>query len=119
MHPNRRPKVPSGLSRNHNSEKVVSQNLLGDFIADGSRGEAIIEKIFGCPIQKISLNGLVQVASLISLIANVQFSRNFKRRKDLVVKWFQDNENNINVYLQFLRIIYNDGKEAINSNISV
>lgn len=107
----RKSKVPAAYSRRQNPEKIVTQNLLDGFVSKGSRGEALIEEILGSPLKKISLNGLIQVASLISDIANIQFPRNYKRKKDLIVKWFQDNEDIINTKKKYLQIKYEENNE--------
>lgn len=107
----RKSKVPAAYSRRQNPEKIVTQNLLDGFVSKGSRGEALIEEILGSPLKKISLNGLIQVASLISDIANIQFPRNYKRKKDLIVKWFQDNEDIINTKKKYLQIKYEETNE--------
>lgn len=99
-------KVPPGLSRNCNPEKVVTRNLLNGFVAKGSRGEQIIEEILGCTINKVSLNALITIGELLSDLTKVKLERNYKRKKDLIVKWFNDNEQRISYYKPYVKIIY-------------
>lgn len=106
----RKAKVPADLSRCHNSEKVVTMNLLGNFVVQGSRGEKLIEEILGTSLKDVSRNGLIRVAMIVSKLIQQKFPRNFGRRKDLIVKWFQDNEELINNVKQFVTIRYANNK---------
>lgn len=99
-------KIPPELSRKRNPEKVVAQNLLNGFVSNGSKGEQIIKDILGCSISDISLRALITVALLISDITSIKLERNYKRKKDLIVKWFNDNEEIIRKYIPFVKIIY-------------
>lgn len=106
MPPKKRSRIPSNLSRQINSEKVVTRNLLNGFVSNGSRGESLVEEIMGRSIKNISLNGLIQIAGIISKLINVKFERNYKRRKALIIKWFQDNEELIAPIKSNVKIVY-------------
>lgn len=99
-------KVPLKLSRKNNTEKEVAQNLLDNFIAKGSKGEALIEKIIGLKINQISLTGLIQISRLVSELADIKFPRNYKRKKDLIIKWFDDNSSIIDLYRNNIQVVY-------------
>lgn len=80
-------------SRLINPEKVIAKYLLGDFVPKGSRGESLIQEIFNRKLEKISLPALISAAKLISVMIGVRFTRNEKRLKNLVIKWFDDNDS--------------------------
>lgn len=104
-------KIPPEFSRNYNPEKVVTKNLLKGFVAKGSKGEKIIEEILGCPIKEISFCALITLSEILSDLAKVRLERNYKRKKDLIVKWFNDNEQTIKRYKPYIKIIYTKSKE--------
>lgn len=108
-------KVPPGLSRKYNSEKTVTHNLLDGFVAKGSRGESLIEDILGYPINQVSLNGLIKITSLVSDLIDIKFPRNYRRKKDLIVKWFQENAEIIEAYKHYFTIEYDQNSEEIES----
>lgn len=112
----RKSKVPSDLSRCQNSEKVVTMNLLGNFIVQGSQGEKLIEEILGTSLKDVSRNGLIRVAMVVSKMIQQKFPRNFGRRKDLIVKWFQDNEEQISSIKQFICVKYAYEKHKISNH---
>lgn len=118
MESRRRPKVPIEFSRKNNSEKVVAHNLLNGFKAEGSRGEILIEKLMQTQIKKTSRVGLIQLGSILGDLIGKKFPRNFKRQRDLVVKWFEDNEELIDPFIQYLTVEFVDVNEAMNNNIS-
>lgn len=98
----RKSRVPSCLSRAKNSEKVISMNLLGNFNSQGSRGKNLIEEIVGFPLQQISRNGLIGIATVVGSLIHKDFPRNYSRKKDLIVKWFDDNCEQINKIKSFI-----------------
>ena len=106
MPPKKNPKTPIHLSRKLNTEKTIAKNLLDGFVAKGSRGEIIIEQILGAKINQISLTALIQIARVISELSDVKFPRNYKRKKDLIVKWFTDNGDVIHSYTKYIQIVY-------------
>ncbi|KAK8893000.1 hypothetical protein M9Y10_030256 [Tritrichomonas musculus] len=109
--PPRKAKVPPSLSRKNNPEKVVTMNLLNGFTIAGSRGEAIIEEILQQKIKKASLNGLIQLGSIIGDLIGIKLPRNYKRKKDLIVKWFEEHEELITPYLSYLRVEFDCGNK--------
>ncbi|KAK8865058.1 hypothetical protein M9Y10_010588 [Tritrichomonas musculus] len=102
MKRSRKPRVPACFSRTFVPERVVSMNLLDGFVAQGSRGEKLVEEMVGMPLENISKNGLCKLAVIVSHLIDIKLPRNIYRRKDLMVKWFQDNEDKINVYKPFI-----------------
>ena len=114
MHPKKNPKATSNLSRKYNTEKAIARNLLDGFITKGSRGENLIEQILGTQINKVSLVALIQISRVISELTDIKFPRNYKRKKDLIVKWFTDNGDIIDSYKQYIQIVYSKTSEINN-----
>lgn len=108
------PKATSNLSRKYNTEKAIARNLLDGFITKGSRGENLIEQILGTQINKVSLVALIQISRVISELTDIKFPRNYKRKKDLIVKWFSDNGDIIDSYKQYIQIVYSKTSEINN-----
>lgn len=106
-------RVPSKISRKINTEKEVANNLLDGFIARGSKGELLIERVIGIKINQITLTGLTQIAKFISELSDTKFPRNYKRKKDLIVKWFDDNHDIIESYISNIQIVYTISNSAI------
>lgn len=102
MHGTRKSRVPTCFSRTFVPERIISMNLLDGFVVQGSRGQKLIEDITGVPLDCISKTGLCKVASIISQLIETNLSRNIYRRKDLMVKWFQDNEEKIEPYKPYI-----------------
>jgi hypothetical protein len=75
--------------RANKAESEVSNDHVGDFVAEGSRGMKFLDKL--CPGQILTREALVALAKVFAAIAQVPFYRDFTRRRVLVIKWFDDN----------------------------
>ena len=96
-------KVDKKISRRHASEKAVAQNLLGDFVVKNSRGLKLIESMMGEEsFDTVSRNSLLSLTTVISKFIEVPFPRNYSRRKALIVKWFDDNADEIEKAKQYI-----------------
>ena len=93
--PPRRLKIDPRLDRNKNSEKKIASVLMDDFDIKGSKGKALLEEIFQQDLKNISQSGLKVFGELVGKLINVNLTRNEKRRKGLIVKWFNDNASKI------------------------
>lgn len=100
----RRPKVEKGLSRKYDSEKIVSQTLLNGYQVKGSRGEQLIEQLTGRSYNQIRMESILKIVAFFAEICDLKVERNIKRRKDLLVKWLQDNEEEIEVFKDHIKI---------------
>jgi hypothetical protein len=49
---------------------------------------------------------------VISALANVPLGRDFTRRKELLVKWFDDNYEKIQPFVQFIELIGEEQTEV-------
>jgi hypothetical protein len=76
------------LSRSLHKEKEVADALIGAFDSSESRGLHLIRRLsIGKELSKEQMIGLAHV---FSVLAKIDFPRDFTRRRDLVVKWFDD-----------------------------
>lgn len=115
MHPKKFKGNPD-QSRLINPEKVVAKYLLGDFKPKGSRGETLIREIFKQKVEKISQPALISAAELISLMIGVKLTRNEKRLKSLVIKWFNDNASLIEQFKNYIIVDFVDQDEKREKN---
>lgn len=102
--PKRKKRVEEGFSKYFYPEKVVSRNLLGDFKVNTSRGKELIEEIMNRSLNDISIKSLVCISRVLSNILNIELKRNIYRRKDLLVKWFDDNQTQIELVKQNISV---------------
>ena len=82
------PKTSSAPNRRILGEKGVAKELLGDFEPEGSRGMIFVMNFFN---GQITVNRLVWLGTIFSRMLNIEFPRNFKRNRDLLIKWFDTN----------------------------
>ena len=96
-------------SRREFSEKAIAHKMLDGFVAEGSKGEELIFQIIGQQINQISLKALISITNLISILVQIDFPRNYKRRRDLIIKWYDDNHERIESVKHVLKFscIYN------------
>jgi hypothetical protein len=76
-------------ARANKREREISDQHLGEFKPQGSRGLAFINKL--CQSERLTRRALVALAYPFSYVSGIPFRRDFSRRRDLVVKWFDDN----------------------------
>jgi hypothetical protein len=76
-------------SRRHHSEAEVSAIHMNNFKAEGSRGLMFIKLL--CPGHNLTRESLIVLAKTFASISGVRFPRDYARRRDLVIKWFDDN----------------------------
>lgn len=99
------------ISRRHATEKAVAQNLLGDFEVKNSKGLSIIETIMGeNSFESISRNSLLSLTTILSKLTQIPFPRNFSRRKALIVKWFDDNAEELELAVKFVFVEFSHEK---------
>jgi hypothetical protein len=75
--------------RGHKAEKEISDEHLGDFDPEGSLGLQFIRRM--CPSHSLTRESLVVLAQVFAVISGIPFHRDFTRRRTLVIKWFDDN----------------------------
>lgn len=94
---------PNRISRTSISEKNRANLLLGDFDPNNSRGMELIEHLTH---HQVSRHALISIATILSGIIGVPFERDFSRRKNLVIKWFDMNYDLILPYKDCFEIEY-------------
>ena len=87
-------------TRTRDGEKPVADDLLGDFIAEGSKGDKLLNDFFG---KKVTVNRAVSLAFVLSKLTGLPFPRNYTRRKDLTILWFNNNYDKIIPFLPYVK----------------
>jgi hypothetical protein len=74
--------------RAHCSEREIAEDHLGEFTPIGSRGLEFIEGLSGTPY--LTRKSLILLARVCARVADIRFPRDFTRRRELIIKWFDD-----------------------------
>jgi hypothetical protein len=85
------------------SERAVADARLDGFTVDGSRGQALVRRIY--PRGELTRRSLYSFASILSALAGVALQRDMTRRKSLLVKWLDMNCDLLEPYLTFVELI--------------
>lgn len=80
-------------------EREIADLRLGTFIAEGSRGMQLLQRIY--PRGELTRRSLYSFASLLAALSGIKLARDFTRRKDLLIKWFDDNYDELEPYSRF------------------
>jgi hypothetical protein len=88
-------------TRTHNTEQQVSEWLLGDFQPAGSRGAMLLERVSG--VSRLSLRTMLKFADIFSALSQISFGRDYKRRRDLIVKWIDDHYAELEPFATVIR----------------
>jgi hypothetical protein len=89
-------------NRSKMSEREIADLRQGDFCAQESRALTLLRQKY--PID-LSRRSLYSLATVMSTLANVRLERDFARRKELLIKWFDDNYEAIEPFFQFIELI--------------
>jgi hypothetical protein len=92
---------PPIIDRENMTEKQIANVRQGSFEAQGSRGAQLIAQI--CPID-LTRRSLYSLVSVLSALADVRFERDFGRRKDLLIKWVDDNYDALAPWAPFIQL---------------
>jgi hypothetical protein len=87
--------------RAHHPERVVSEQHLGHFKPEGSRGHEFIQRV--CRYENVTRESLVALAQVFSAASGIPFPRDFTRRRALVIKWFTDHVDALEPYRAAIR----------------
>jgi hypothetical protein len=82
------------------TEHDTAEFLLGDFQASTSRTVEQLREIY--PHGTWTRDSLSSFATVIGTIAGVRVGRNFTRRKDLLIKWFEDHYDVLEPYFRYI-----------------
>lgn len=91
------------VSRKGISEKLRANLLLGDFDPYNSRGWDLIKYMTH---HQVSRHALISLATILSGLIGIPFERDYSRRKDLVIKWFDTNYDEIIQFKDCFEIEY-------------
>jgi hypothetical protein len=81
------------------TERDIADATLGNFHAENSRAAQRLGRMY--PHGDLTRRSLYSFASLLGALAGVKLPRDFTRRKDLLLKWFDDNFDALEPYLRF------------------
>jgi hypothetical protein len=93
-------------SRTTMTEHDVAQVHLGNFNADGSRGMTLARMIL--PEGELTRRLLFSLASLLAGISHQRLPRDSTRRRDLLVKWLDDNCDLLSPYIPLFELVPED-----------
>lgn len=96
--------------RSSTTEKMRTRILLGDFVAEGSKGLDFLKKIYPHPLSR---SVLISLATVFSGLTNVPFDRDFRRKKELVIKWFDEHLDECKKWNSHVRFEYTEYKEFL------
>lgn len=83
------------------SEKQIADFRQGRFVPDGSRGKSLLENLYDGELTRRSLYSFT---TLLAALAGIKLPRDFTRRKDLLIKWLDDNYDKVQPYAQFFKL---------------
>jgi hypothetical protein len=90
--------VPSRASM---SERDIAQYRLGDFQAEESRASRLMQNLYeGSMTRRL----LFSLGSLVSTLSGVRLPRDYTRRRDLLLKWFDENYDALEDYAKLFRL---------------
>jgi hypothetical protein len=81
------------------TERDIAELRLGDFHSETSRAARRLRELF--PFGELTRRSLYSFATLIGALADVKLNRDFTRRRELLIKWFDDNFDALEPYLGF------------------
>lgn len=100
--------------RSSTSERVRTHILLGDFVAEGSKGLAFLQKIYPYPLSR---SVLISLATIFSGLIDVPFDRDIKRKKELIIKWFDENLVACSQWETHVRLDFTEYREYIDKDL--
>ena len=88
-------------------EREIADLRLGTFVAEGSRGMELLQRIY--PSGELTRRSLYSFASLIAALSGIKLGRDYTRRKELLIKWFDENYYALEPYSKFFVLEPNTG----------
>jgi hypothetical protein len=85
------------------TERAIAEMRLGEFSAQGSRGLQLLQQMF--PRSDMTRRSMYSLATILGALANVPLERDFSRRKELIIKWFDDNYDALEPFLRFIELV--------------
>jgi hypothetical protein len=84
------------------SERDIANYRLAGFHAETSRAAERLHLIY--PHGDLTRRSLYSFASLLGALAGVKLARDFTRRRDLLIKWMDDNFDALEPFLPFFEL---------------
>ena len=97
----RRGRKPSVPNRSRMSERQIAEYRQNGFNPEGSRGKQLLDNLYPGEMTRRSLYSFT---TLWAALAGIKLQRDFTRRKDLLIKWIDDNYDKIQPYAQFFKL---------------
>jgi hypothetical protein len=89
--------------RSQLSEKEIADRHLGDFKAEESRGLALLNRIY--PKTAMTRHSMSALAVILSNVFDIPLERDSSRRKDLLIKWFDDHYDKLEPNMHHITLL--------------
>lgn len=94
-----------GPSRSKYSEKEVTEKILNGFQWKGSHGYEFLLNYYEEP-DRITVANLKSLGEIVSRFINVPLSRNDYRVRSTLIKWFNDNLEQIKEVIHLVKMVF-------------
>ena len=94
-----------GPNRSKYTEKEVTEQILNGFQWRGSHGYEFLLNYYGEP-NRITVANLKPLGEIVSRFINVPLSRNDYRVKSTLIKWFNDNLDQIKEVIHMVKMVF-------------
>ncbi|OHS97112.1 hypothetical protein TRFO_09685 [Tritrichomonas foetus] len=95
-------KLPRIKGRSSKTEKEIADLRLGEFNIEESVGMKFIKSITD---KEITRQALVSLATIFSILSGIVVNRDLKRRRELLIKWFDINAEKLEPFKEFVSIM--------------
>ncbi|OHT11003.1 hypothetical protein TRFO_19497 [Tritrichomonas foetus] len=93
------------MKRSVANEKDIARILLGDFKPEGSRGLQLLRMV--AP-KDITRESLIALCKSLSFFSHIRLERNYTRRRDLLIKWCDDNYDSLLPFFEQLEFTFTE-----------
>jgi hypothetical protein len=93
----------NGPSRTTTSERDIAEFQLGDFNPELSRGMSLARMVL--PEGELTRRILFSWATLLAGLAHLRLPRNSTRRRDLLIKWLDDNYDELKPFATLCQMV--------------
>lgn len=97
-------RAANGPNRGTYTERQITELILGNFQAEGSRGYEFLVNFFGRRNQ-VTVNRLRSLSMVLSRVINIPISRNEKRDRRLLIRWFDIHLDQIEEVIDHVQMI--------------
>jgi hypothetical protein len=93
----------NGPSRNTSTERDIADFHMGDFDPELSRGISLARMVL--PEGELTRRFLFSWASLLAGISHLRLPRDSTRRRDLLIKWLDDNYDVLHPFVTLFQLV--------------